>query len=68
LFLLQVILREILLQNSVLEMTAGTGDRESISETIKYATIIVATVPVLCIYPFLQKYFARGVLIGGVKE
>jgi putative aldouronate transport system permease protein len=70
LFPLQVVLREILLQNSVLEMTvgAGAGDQESISETIKYATIIVATVPVLTIYPFLQKYFARGVMIGGVKE
>ncbi|MDR2542418.1 MAG: carbohydrate ABC transporter permease [Treponema sp.] len=70
LFPLQVILREILLQHSVLDMTvgAGVGDQQAISETIKYATIIVATVPVLCIYPFLQKHFARGVLIGGVKE
>jgi putative aldouronate transport system permease protein len=70
LYPLQVVLREILLQNSVLEMAAGAGtaDQQSISETIKYATIIVATVPVLCIYPFLQKHFARGVLIGGVKE
>ena len=67
LFPLQVILREILLQNSALEMTSG-ADQEAISETIKYATIIVATVPVLCIYPFLQKYFARGVMLGGIKE
>ena len=70
LFPLQVILREILLQNSALEMAvgAGTGDLQGVSETIKYATIIVATVPILCVYPFLQKHFARGVLIGGVKE
>jgi putative aldouronate transport system permease protein len=67
LFPLQVILREILLQNSALEM-AGGGDQEAISETIKYATIIVATVPVLTIYPFLQKYFARGVMLGSIKE
>jgi putative aldouronate transport system permease protein len=66
LFPLQVILREILLQNSSLEISGG--DQEAISETIKYATIIVATVPVLCIYPFLQKHFARGVMIGAVKE
>jgi len=66
LFPLQVILREILLQNSTLEIS--TGDQDAISETIKYATIIVATVPVLCIYPFLQKYFARGVMLGSVKE
>jgi putative aldouronate transport system permease protein len=63
---LQVILREILLQNSTLEIS--TGDQEAVFETIKYATIIVATVPVLCIYPFLQKYFARGVMLGSVKE
>jgi len=66
LFPLQVILREILLQNSMLEVS--TGEQDAISETIKYATIIVATVPVLCIYPFLQKYFARGVMLGSVKE
>jgi putative aldouronate transport system permease protein len=70
LYPLQVILREILLQNSALEMSTGVdaGDQESIAVTIRYATIIVATVPVLCIYPFLQKYFARGVMIGAVKE
>jgi putative aldouronate transport system permease protein len=70
LYPLQVILREILLQNSAIEMSTGvdTGDQESIAMTIRYATIIVATVPVLCIYPFLQKYFARGVMIGAVKE
>ena len=67
---LQVILREILLQNSLLEMAGGAdiGEQESIAMTIRYATIMVATVPVLCLYPFLQKHFAKGVLIGGVKE
>jgi putative aldouronate transport system permease protein len=67
---LQVVLREILLQNSLTDMTmgGGAGDQESIADTIKYATIIVATVPVLTIYPFLQKYFASGVMIGAVKE
>jgi putative aldouronate transport system permease protein len=66
---LQVILREILLQNSVMDMTGGggVGDQESIAMTIRYATIIVATVPVLCLYPFLQKHFAKGVMIGSVK-
>ena len=67
---LQVVLREILLQNSTMAMSSGISidDQESVAATIKYATIIVATVPVLCIYPFLQKYFARGVMIGAVKE
>ncbi|MDD7741106.1 MAG: carbohydrate ABC transporter permease, partial [Lachnospiraceae bacterium] len=37
------------------------------AEAIKYATIILTTVPVLCIYPFVQKYFVKGVMIGAVK-
>jgi putative aldouronate transport system permease protein len=70
LYPLQVILREILLQNSVETMTlgVGAGDQEAVSDTIKFATIVVATIPVLTIYPFLQKYFSRGVMIGAVKE
>lgn len=67
---LQVILREILMQNDVGSMTAGVGvaDQESVGMTIKYATIVVATVPILCVYPFLQKYFTKGVMVGAVKE
>ena len=67
---LQLILREILIENELSSMTTDVGslDKESISETIKYATIVVATVPILCIYPFLQKYFAKGVMVGAVKE
>ena len=67
---LQVILREILLQNSTQSMTTGVdmGDQESVAATVKYATIMVATVPILCVYPFLQKYFTSGVMIGAVKE
>jgi putative aldouronate transport system permease protein len=67
---LQLVLREILIQNAGDDMTRGANDdtRAQIAETIKYATIIVATLPVLCIYPFLQKYFAKGVLIGAIKE
>jgi len=67
LYPLQVVLREILLQNSALEMV-GSGDTDAVSETIKYATIIVATVPILTVYPFLQRYFARGVMLGSLKE
>jgi putative aldouronate transport system permease protein len=39
-----------------------------VAQTIKYATIVVATLPILLIYPFLQKYFVKGALIGAVKE
>ena len=38
-----------------------------IAENIKFATIIVATVPILLVYPFIQKYFVKGVMIGAVK-
>lgn len=69
---LQLILREILINNDTTSMTAGnvdvSADQESIAETIKYATIVVATVPILCVYPFLQKYFTKGTLVGAVKE
>ena len=69
-FPLQLILREILIQNDTTSMTAGSGDsgdKLAIAETIRYATIVVATVPILCVYPFLQKYFVKGVMVGAVK-
>ncbi len=67
---LQVILREIIMSNDTSSMTGGVsaGDVEAIGATIRYATIIVATVPILCVYPFLQKYFTKGVMVGAVKE
>jgi putative aldouronate transport system permease protein len=67
---LQIVLREILVTNSTESMTTGAaaGDVMPIGETIKYAIIIVATVPILFIYPFLQKYFVKGVMIGAIKE
>lgn len=69
LYPLQLILREILLENDTNSMMFEVGhtDRESVSETIKYATIMVATLPILCVYPFLQKYFVKGIMIGAVK-
>jgi putative aldouronate transport system permease protein len=71
LYPLQLILREILIQNSVDSMTSAAGgsdDKYSIGESIKYATIVIATVPILLVYPFLQKYFAKGVMVGAIKE
>jgi putative aldouronate transport system permease protein len=70
LYPLQLVLREILIANQTGDMTTGTmgGDVEPIGETIKYATIIVATIPILFLYPFLQRYFVKGVMIGAVKE
>lgn len=70
LFPLQLVLREILISNSTDSMMTGaaTGDRTDIGITIKYATIIVSTLPILILYPFLQKYFVHGVMIGALKE
>jgi putative aldouronate transport system permease protein len=42
-------------------------DKEPVGETIKYATIIITTLPILFIYPFLQKYFVKGIMVGAVK-
>lgn len=67
---LQLVLREILIENSTDNFITGVGggDRYPIGETVKYATIIVATLPILFLYPFLQKYFVKGVMIGSIKE
>ncbi|MFB9274288.1 carbohydrate ABC transporter permease [Cohnella cellulosilytica] len=69
LYPLQLVLREILISNSTDSMTAGAdaGDRFQIGETIKYATIVVATAPILFVYPFVQRYFVKGVMIGSLK-
>lgn len=65
---LQIILREILITNDTNNMIdAVVSDVEAIGESIKYATIVISTVPILCVYPFLQKYFSKGVMIGAVK-
>jgi putative aldouronate transport system permease protein len=70
LFPLQLILREKLIVSDLTSMVsnAASGEELLIGEIVKYAVIIVATVPILALYPFLQKYFVKGVLIGGVKE
>ncbi|WP_217556983.1 carbohydrate ABC transporter permease [Paenibacillus sp. GbtcB18] len=67
-FPLQLILREILLQGEAnANLGASEGDVAMLTVTLKYATIIVATVPILLVYPFLQKYFVKGALIGAIK-
>ena len=68
LYPLQLILREILILSSTSDMVTDMYvNKDLFSETIKYATIIVATVPILCVYPFIQKYFVKGIMIGAVK-
>ena len=57
---LQLILREILI-------LSDTDEGFMMSETIQFATIVVATIPILCVYPFIQRYFVKGIMVGAVK-
>ena len=68
---LQLLLRRILISNqSLLGAATGTMAQElrQLSDMMKYASIVVSTLPIMCLYPFLQKYFNQGVMIGAVKE
>ena len=70
-FPLQLILREILISSST--VMSDVADVEAVQEmqriaaTVKYGVIVVATIPMLILYPFIQKYFVKGVMIGSVK-
>lgn len=70
-FPLQLILREVLIgatQTQLLSDVADDSVRPGLEQLVKYATVMIATLPVLCIYPFLQKYFVKGMMVGAVKE
>ena len=67
-FPLQLIMREILISNSANGNASADSDVMFLQEVVKYATIVVSTVPILFIYPFAQKYFMAGVMMGSVKE
>lgn len=76
LYPLQLILREILVKNQMAAASitnAATGNLESsaeqarIAEIVKYAVMIVSTVPVLVVYPFVQKFFVKGMMVGAIK-
>ncbi|MDD5896892.1 MAG: carbohydrate ABC transporter permease [Clostridia bacterium] len=69
LYPLQILLREILIEKSLDSMKGDINmeDLDMISDTIKYATVIISSLPIMLLYPFLQKYFVKGVMIGSVK-
>ena len=68
---LQLILRRLLISNQLLQ-TQATGELASelraTADMMKYAAIVVSTAPIMMLYPFLQKYFNQGVMIGALKE
>ena len=67
---LQVVLRDLVLMNQANQMGSSGAEmvtRQKLAEQLKYCIVVVAAFPLLCIYPFLQKYFAKGVTIGAVK-
>lgn len=69
LYPLQLVLREILIQGRVADFGVDVGHvTREVSKNLKYATIIVSTIPILVVYPFIQKYFVKGVMIGSLKE
>lgn len=68
---LQIILREILLANMSSDMTMAASETDLskffISESLKFAVIIVSSVPMIVLYPFLQKFFVKGIMVGALK-
>lgn len=71
LYPLQMILKEILIQSQMSEMMDMNADslyrQAMLGETIKYAVVVVSSIPMLIIYPFIQKFFVKGIMIGAVK-
>jgi putative aldouronate transport system permease protein len=69
LFPLQVLLRNLVLAGNVAsgDVTRIGGDNLIVEDSLKFATIMVSTLPILLVYPFIQKYFVKGVMIGAVK-
>lgn len=71
LFPLQIFLREILVQNSI-DLNAVDDPElvmkmQGLADVLKFALIVVSTAPILCVYPFVQKFFVKGVMLGSVK-
>lgn len=63
---LQLVLRDLLIKNQTQQLSESQSTA-SIEQTVKFAVIVISTLPLLCVYPFLQKYFVKGVMIGSVK-
>ncbi|MDR3120438.1 MAG: carbohydrate ABC transporter permease [Clostridiales bacterium] len=67
---LQVILRNLILINQVNQLSTdmtAVAEQQKLADQLKFGIIVVAALPLLCVYPFIQKYFARGIMIGSIK-
>lgn len=68
---LQLVLRTILIQNQTTSSIATAGysgyEQEAYKRLMKYSTVMISMLPIMCIYPFIQKYFTSGVMIGALK-
>ena len=68
---LQLVLRSILVQNTpqpgMIADIQSTAEMAKVAELLKYATIVVSSLPLLIMYPFFQKYFDKGIMVGSVK-
>ena len=65
---LQLYLMKIVVANSSLGLGATQGyERVLSSVQLKYSMIMVSVVPIMCVYPFIQKYFVKGVMVGALK-
>ncbi len=67
LYPLQMLLREMIVANTMQSSMIGLGNLTNKSEIFKMATVVISIVPILCVYPFLQKYFVKGLMLGAVK-
>jgi ABC-type glycerol-3-phosphate transport system permease component len=68
---LQIVLRNILILNKVdlgvIASVQSLAERQALAEQLKFASIVVASVPVMLLYPFVQRYFVQGLTIGAIK-
>ena len=69
---LQLVLRSIVLESQLLDKVSAQGtvvyDKEKFANGMKMAAVVVTIVPVMCVFPFLQKHFAKGVMVGAIKS
>ncbi len=67
LWTVQYLLQQLIASANVFDLSVSSATVRPPAEAIRMASIVVATLPILCVYPFLQKYFVKGVLVGSIK-